>query len=138
MTLAISEISTGKAFELAQPSLEDKDVPVLIRWLAKPQKAWAAFHDDDLLAVWGLIPPTLLSEVAYLWMITFPAAEEHKFIFMRRTKVQIEQMLELYPTIIGDCEASASRSIRWLRYMGAEFTEEHNGLLRFVIRKHHG
>ena len=31
-------------------------------------EAYAGFVDDDFICCWGLVPPTFLSNEAYLWM----------------------------------------------------------------------
>jgi hypothetical protein len=91
--------------------------------------------DGKLICLWGLIPPTLLSDQAYLWLYTTPAAEEHQFTLVRRSQIEVKKMLEVYPKIVGHCEVGAERSIRWLKWLGAKFGLAENGLVPFVIER---
>lgn len=97
---------------------------------------WSGYIDDKLICCWGLIPPTLLSNQAYLWMHSTPAIRDHQFLLVRHSQKIIEQMLERYDRIIGDCRIGASDSIRWLKWLGAEFDGGNDmGYCSFVIRR---
>lgn len=99
-------------------------------------EVWSGFVDDRLICCWGLIPPTLLSNQAYLWMHSTPAIRDHQFILVRHSQRIVEKMLERYDRIIGDCRVGASDSIRWLKWLGAEFDEANAHDCRsFVIRR---
>lgn len=85
--------------------------------------------------MWGLIPPSLLSEQAYLWLHTTEAAKAHAFIFVRHAQRQMEAMLQMYPTIVGHCDVRQPQSIRFVRLLGAQFSEPDGLKVYFVIRK---
>jgi hypothetical protein len=99
---------------------------------------WIGKDDDAVLCYMGLIPPTLLSDQAYLWLRTTEAMQEHVFVFVRYSQVVIAEMLTEFPAIIGHCEVSATKSIRWLRWLGAEFGAPEDRLVPFTIRANHG
>lgn len=99
---------------------------------------WIGMKDDELVCVWGLIPPTLLSSRAYLWLYTTPALEGNEFVFVRHSQRAVQEMLRQYPIIRGHATIGAERSLRWLRWLGARFFEPDKGLLPFEIRKRHG
>lgn len=82
---------------------------------------WAMFIDGKLACLWGLIPPTLMSHQAYLWFYTTDVIEEHQFILVRHSQMAIEEILEDYPSIVGHATMGADKSIRWLKWLGAEF-----------------
>lgn len=88
--------------------------------------------------VWGLIPPTLLSHASWLWLMTTPLVEEHKFLFVRHSQRWLEEALKRYPEIIGDCITGNDRGRRWLTWLGAEFGATYMGRAPFVIRAKHG
>jgi hypothetical protein len=90
--------------------------------------------DGEIACVWGLIPPTLLSTTAYLWLLTTDIIAEHKFLFIRHSQRYIEQALEIFPNIIGDCIVGNQSAKRWLTWLGAEFSEPVSGRWPFVIR----
>ena len=88
--------------------------------------------------VWGLIPPTLLSSTAYLWLLTTDIVVEHKFLFIRHSQRYIEEALKEWPTIIGTCDINNHSAKRWLEWLGAEFTPAVRGQYPFVIRANNG
>jgi hypothetical protein len=98
-------------------------------------EVWSGYVDGKLICCWGLIPPTLLSNQAYLWMHSTPAVREHSFLLVRHSQRIIEQVLNRYEKIIGDCRIGADDSIRWLKWLGAEFTDSDGPYLSFVIRR---
>lgn len=94
--------------------------------------------DGELACVWGLIPPTLLSSNAYLWLHTTELVEDHKFLFVRHSQRYVEEMLRHFPKIVGDCLIGNSSARRWLEWLGAEFYPPVGGRWPFVIRAKHG
>jgi hypothetical protein len=83
--------------------------------------SWAGYVNEELACIWGLIPPTLLSNWAYLWLKTNGLVEGHQFCFVRHSQIELARMLEKYPTIVGHCDRRNTDSMRWLRWLGAEF-----------------
>ena len=70
--------------------------------------------------VWGVTCPTLLSGSGYVWMVTSTAADKAPFIFARRSRRELDKVLERTPTLAGVCFAYNKRSLRWLRWLNAE------------------
>lgn len=118
----------------ASDILSDEDKRQLHRCLALTNDLWIGLVDETLLAAWGLIPPTLMSNRAYLWLYTTPYIGDHTFVFVRQSQRAIENMLKLYPIIEGQTRATADDSIRWLKWLGAEYGQPHNGLIPFEIK----
>lgn len=98
-------------------------------------EVWSGYVDGKLICCWGLIPPTLLSNQAYLWMHSTPAVRDHQFTLVRHSQRIIEQVLNRYEKIIGDCRVEASDSIRWLKWLGAEFSPSDGPYRSFTIRR---
>lgn len=94
---------------------------------------WVGSIGGKLTCAWGLVPPSLLSDEAYLWLYSTPAIEDNKFLFVRYSQRVIEEMLKIYPTIVGVTEIKAKESIRWLRWLGAKFGEPRGNHLPFRI-----
>lgn len=116
-------------------TLSEEDKHQLHRCLSLTNDLWVGMCDDELLAAWGLIPPTLLSNRAYLWLYTTPHVGDHTFVFVRQSQRALENMLHLYPIIEGHTRATAEDSIRWLKWLGAKYGEpQSNGLIPFEIR----
>lgn len=93
------------------------------------------FVDDRLVCLWGLIPPTILSNSAYIWLLTTNIAAEHKFLLVRHSQRWIERALSVYPTLVGDIVLPNPPAYKWLQWLGAEFGNPEGKLLRFVIRR---
>ena len=94
--------------------------------------------DGKVACVWGLIPPSLLSDSAYLWLLTTDIVAENKFLFVRHSQRYVEEMLKEYPLIIGDCMLDNPQAVRWLRWLGAHFHDPVDNRLPFSIRAANG
>ena len=94
--------------------------------------------DGKVICIWGLVPSSLLSDRAYLWLYTTKEVEEHQFIFVRHSQRMIEEMLKQFDIIVGHAHIDAPRSIRWLKWLGATFSEPDGKRIPFVIRKKNG
>ncbi len=101
--------------------LDDNDLRALESCTAYASHLWAGYIRGRPVCAWGLVPPTLLSDRAYLWLYAAPAVEEFKFLFVRHSQMIMEEMREIYPVIYGVCEVDNPRAIRWLKWLGAEF-----------------
>src|SRR5579872_77904 len=89
--------------------------------------------DGKIACVWGLIPPTILSEQAYLWLITTDIIAEHKFLFVRNAQRYVEEALKQYPELIG--EVGPASAVRWLKTRGADATPSVRLQSGFTIMK---
>lgn len=96
------------------------------------------FIDGEVACMWGLIPPSLLSTTAYLWLLTTDIVAEHKFLFIRYSQRYVEEALKTWPTIIGDVLIENRPAQRWLKWLGAEFGPAVKGRFSFTIQAKHG
>lgn len=106
-----------------ESSLDPKEIGMLEFCQSLSSEVWTGYVDGNLICCWGLIPPTLLSNQAYLWMHSTPAIRDHQFLLVRHSQRIIEHVLTQYDKIVGDCLVDAADSIRWLKWLGAEFYE---------------
>jgi hypothetical protein len=126
-------------FEAKGGILTDEESKTLDQYLTFSAKLCIGIVDGKLVCAWGLVPPSLMSDRAYLWLFSTEAVEEHKFIFVRNSQKAVAEMLEEYPIITGYCELGNTRSMRWLRWLGAVFGEPINSkAIPFEIRKRNG
>jgi len=125
-------------FEAKGGILTDEESRTLEKYLNFSARLCIGVIGDKLCCAWGLIPPSILSERAYLWLFTTEAVDEHKFIFVRNSQRAVQEMLEEWPVITGYCEIGNDRSIRWLRWLGAVFFDPQGKFLPFEIRKKNG
>lgn len=115
--------------------LKPKQIEMLDWCRSMSAEVWLGRIDGDLVCVWGLIPPTLISTQAYLWMHATRRVDEHKFLFVRHSQRIVEHMLKRYGTIIGHCLLGARDSIRWVRWLGGKFDEPSGPYLPFRIER---
>jgi len=82
---------------------------------------WVGYVDGVPVCAWGLVPPSILSDRAYLWLFASERVDEHKFLFVRYSQRVMEHLKGLYPVLYGTCDLCNPRAIRWLQWLGAEF-----------------
>lgn len=130
MTATILRVDGAEAYDLIFTEhlsmLTAIEQDTMKRSLANSSRVWLGMDNGKILAMWGLIPPTLMSDVAYLWMRHTEHLREHKFVFIRHSQRMVQQMLEDYPTIVGHCACANTRAQQWLRWLGATFDEPLN------------
>jgi hypothetical protein len=97
---------------------------------------WAGFIDGELACIWGVIPPTLMSNQAYLWLYTTDVIKEHQFILIRHSQRVMEEILKEYSSVVGHAIIGSDKSIRWLKWLGAEFGPPQGIALPFRITRH--
>ena len=94
----------------------------LKQFIRRSDEVWFGMVDDQVAAVWGLVTPSLISnQRAYMWLLTTDLVEQHKFIFISRSQLFVEDALNRYPVLIGHVELGNTRAKRWLTWLGAEF-----------------
>lgn len=96
---------------------------------------WVGLIDKELACIWGLIPPTLLSNQAYLWLYTTDVIKEHQFVLVRHSQLVVEEILKEYPSVVGHAVMGNHKAIRWLKWLGAKFGEPQGNGLPFRITK---
>lgn len=140
MTTALIEVADRAKtkqliFEAKGGILTDEESQTLEQYLIFSAKLYVGAIDGKLCCAWGLIPPSLLSDQAYLWLFSTELVEEHKFRFVRESQRAVEEMLKEWPLITGYCEHANARSMRWLRWLGAVFGPALKHMTPFEIRK---
>ena len=118
--------------------VSDQFSEVMAMCQALSGEIWIGYVDGEFACCWSMIPPSVFSRQAYLWMYHTEVVEKHTFAFVRRSQIEVQKMLERYPVLYGHCKVSEPRSIRWLRWLGAVFHDPEGGLIPFTIRKRNG
>ncbi len=135
MTL-IERVTTAEAKELISRIAFDADGRKTMDFcLLMSASIWAGSIDGVLACIWGVIPPTLLSNQAYLWLYTTDAIKGHEFVLVRHSQLVIEGILEEYPSIVGHAIIGSDKSIRWLKWLGAKFGQPQGLAIPFRISK---
>lgn len=117
--------------------MSDKDLAIFRRFVDMTTVIWAGFYRDQVKAVWGLIPPALALDSAYLWLHVFEHVADCEFMFVRHSQKAIKEALLRYPNIMGHCLASDNRAQRWLKWLGAEFEVTQASAVPFMIKAKH-
>lgn len=107
----------------------------LKRFVEHASFCYVGMVDGLIVCVYGIVSPSLLSDRAYLWMLTTDEVDEHRFLFIRHSQRVVESVLEKYSYIIGDTSIGDKKSLRWLKWLGAEFGFPQEGTLPFTITR---
>jgi hypothetical protein len=138
VTITLTPVVGAEAYDLIFPDhlamLSKLEQETMHRAMKNSAQSWICYSDDDILCTWGLIAPTLLSDRAYLWMYNTIHMKEHIFCVVRHSQRAIDNALKYYPIIVGHCKVDAKKSIRWVRWLGAEFGTPQDSMIPFEIR----
>lgn len=139
MTAQIIRVNSQEAYDLLftehLSTLSNTNIDTMQRTFMNSSRIWLGADDDKIIAMWGLIPPTLMSDIAYLWLFTTKHLNSHVFMFIRHSQRAVADMLKEFPTIVGHTERSNRRAQQWLKWLGAEFEPGPNdAILSFTIK----
>ena len=138
MTVSIQRLTGNDAYDLIFPDylakLSITDQITMHQAMVHSSRVWLGYAEGQVQCLWGIVSPTLLSDRAYLWLYTTPHLTHHVFLLVRHSQRVVQEMLKDFPTITGHCEVRATKSIRWLRWLGATFGEPQGRLVPFIIR----
>lgn len=138
MTVHIARLPGLEVYDLIfadhLAKLSSIDQETMYRTMTNSTRCWVGMDNGLVVAVWGLIPPTFLSDRAYLWLRTTEHLQGHIFQLIRHSQRAVQNILSEYPIIIGHGMVGNSRSLRWLRWLGAVFGEPQGNFLPFEIR----
>lgn len=133
----IKKITTAEANELVKGiELDEIGRRTMDFCLLMSTVIWAGFIDGKLACIWGVIPPTLMSYQAYLWLYTTDAIKEHEFRLIRHSQMVIEEVLQEYESVVGHAIIGSDKSIRWLKWLGAKFGPPQGTAVPFRITRH--
>src|SRR5262245_35698869 len=123
MNIAVAPADLTEMMNLisAQDNMSYEAMEIMARAGRNSSRLWAGSVDDEVVCYFGLIPPTLMSDTAYLWLYTTPALREYTFSFIRYSQMAVQEMLREYPRIVGHGRAGDEKSLRWLKFIGAKF-----------------
>ena len=138
MKVQINRLNQRNLAWLWLTQMEGENEKLLRQCLRLSEVSWVGMVDGEVLCFYGLIPPSLISDTAYLWLQTAPALNEHVFTFVRNSQIVIRDMLKYYPRIVGDCRLVDDRAIVWLKWLGATFGSPTATHIPFEIRSQDG
>lgn len=134
-TIGLFDAKTVEEVEaLLRQRMSCADAETMLRALRRSANIWIGRVDGAVACIWGLIPPCLISNQAYLWLYTTELVESHTFVFVRASQRMVEEMLKEYPTLVGHVHVDNPRAAKWLRWLGASFQEPDGKRIPFQIR----
>lgn len=78
-------------------------------------------RNEKAIAMFGMVPHTILGNVATIWLLASPELEKGQRAFLRHSRQFIDIMLGHYPLLINYIDVMNQQSIKWLKWCGAEF-----------------
>lgn len=110
--------------------------------LARSTCAFAVELDGIPVALFGVVPDTMLGHSAVVWFLGSEAMARIKKSFVRKSRIAIREFLKLYPVLWNIVDARYSTAISWLESCGAKFDRERpvigpsgHPFYKFVIRE---
>lgn len=82
--------------------------------------AWAAISDDDILAIFGVVPLNVLAGEASVWCLTSEGVNDLPFAFLRKSKQVVAELLSAWSVLVNMVDVRHGPALRWLRWLGAE------------------
>lgn len=107
----------------------------------KSDRAWTFCYGGVPLCVFGDVPDS--AGGAVIWELGTDEIRHHKRAFMEKSKLTIGAMLNKYEYLTNVVCMDNRASVRWLKWLGAEFQEETAMLMgkpfaRFYIERSDG
>ncbi len=93
-------------------------VAYLEQALSQCAEAWTGYIDDQIVCMWGIDRGSMLTNSAFIWLVTCQGVDAHSFIFVRHSQKRLEDLKKRYSYIHGVVQADNEQSVRWLRWLG--------------------
>lgn len=128
----IREATLQDALDVAKGEMTKHERP-LMGYMTMSDRSYVGVVDGKIVCVWGVMRQSLLSGCGYLWLLTTEEAEQHKFLLIRWSQRVIENLLQRYTILTGECAISDQRARRWMRLLGATFAGPEGKTIPFQI-----
>lgn len=115
------------------PKLSDNEVETLVQAGVDSRTLIAGLYGEELVGFIGMVPITIASDSAYMWLYVNPPALRYRTMLARHSRLIITQLNSAYPRITGFC--TTRQSFMWLQWLGAEFRQTAGNLMEFEIRR---
>lgn len=88
--------------------------------------------DGQVVAIGGARVLSALDDRAYLWMIGSKQIDAHPLVFLRHSRMVARTLSMHFRQLYGDIECDYEKSVRWLKWLGAEIRQR-DGQLVFSL-----
>lgn len=112
-------------------NLHGQDEAAVARHLAavsgRDRATWLGLADGVEACAVGLTSRHILDSEPYLWLLYTKICEQHPLRFVRWSRKVVDEILTLYPSVIGLCDYRNDSGRRWLEWLGARFDGSSSG-----------
>jgi hypothetical protein len=135
MQVTIERVTTFNLRNLLGHDCSEEFFNLHASGMAKSTMIWLGRADGVEACAIGVIPATIFSTKAYLWMIDSQICRQHPLRFIRWSRRVLNEVLKSYPTLVGLCSCENVYGRRWLEWLGAKFenTPVNDGHYGFTI-----
>lgn len=88
--------------------------------------AWAWVVDGEPVALFGVVPRSVLGGVGTAWLLTTDAIRHDLRTFWLGSRIMLAELLRLYPRIEGFVDARFTSSVTWLTRLGFQLEAPHD------------
>lgn len=78
-------------------------------------------HNGTPLAIYGVIPDSIMGDTGIVWLLFSDEAMQHRQVIGRYTKRGIRAILTHYSMVYNWADTGNADIIRWLKWLGAKF-----------------
>lgn len=96
----------------------DGVLPAIREGVALSTMCWTAEADGDLVAIFGMVPVTLLGDTGVPWFLGTPMVDRCAGSLMRAAPAYIARMLAAYPRLFNIVDSRNAKACRYLRRAG--------------------
>lgn len=121
----------------ASVDMAENDCDTMERWYFASVSNWAGFWNGEIACVYGVMSPSLMSDEAYLWLLTNDIVRDHAFTFVRHSQIVVRELLKEYNVVHGHVHRGQINSIQWLEWLGVRLRrhEAVNDLIPFDFKR---
>lgn len=90
----------------------------LINAVRDSMMAWSWFHDERIVAIFGVSSTSLVTQSGSPWMVATPEIVRHRFYFIRNCRMYVNYMRSMFPFLWNCAAADNHDTLRWLEWLG--------------------
>lgn len=135
---ALAPLMRAEDLAEVQAGGEASALDALLASLAGSEAAWAVLFDGEVGAMFGIGQRLPDGSAGCAWLLTGRAVSQHPMAFLRRSRGVLGELLERCGNLGNYVDARYTASVRWLRWLGAEFGQPEprgpSGVLFYPVR----
>lgn len=90
----------------------------LLECVRDSKESYAAIHDDQVVAMFGVYQPISLTTLGVPWLLTSNYLATHPKHLLRWTKAAVAYLLEHYDRLVNVVDYRYKASLRWAEWAG--------------------